>query len=284
MSARSANLFIASDYSLAECAFLLQHLGEPPLVALADGTPTGVNELQVQKLLTRTYELEALRAARSIPWFGLAGIKRILQRYLDWMQTTAIMRSRVKGSRDGRVRHAAALPSMCAWDDGRPFIGGIGADSHQIMTAIEASGARTPLYCDLSIPEGQDGAIPDLTGIAPWASEVGDVAKTATSLAESTPSELIVRKHGSQKQFGAFECPLCGKAEEFKQGNQASRSLAMGRMMKHLKLTKDDVDRHRILYARVRDGKPAKQGEDKLPQRREAGRGAASPAIGASRG
>lgn len=283
MSARSADLFIASDFSLAECTFLLDKLGQPPLVALADGTPTGVVEVQVRKLLTRVYELEALRTARNVPWFGIVGLKRMLERYLDWVRTTQVMRARVKNHRDGRIRHAAALPSMCAWDDGRPFIGGIGADAYQVMTAIEADGSRTPLYCDLSIPEGQDGSLPDLTGIAPWAS-VGDTAKTATALAESTPSTIIVRKHGAKQQFGAFECPLCGKAEEFKQGNQASRSLALGRLMKHLKLTKDDVDRHRILYTRVKEGKVPEAGESKVPQRRASGSGAARPAVGASRG
>lgn len=281
MSARSADLFLASDYSLAECRFLLDHLGEPPLVALNDGTPTGVNPAQVRKLLTRGYELDALRTARGIPWFGFEGIRRILQRYLDWIATTQIMRARVKSHRDGRVRQAAAIPSMCAWDDGRPFIGGIGADAYQVVTAIEADGSRTPLYCDLTIPEGQEGSIPDLAGIAPWAG-AGDTAQTATALAESTPSSIIERKQGARKQFGTFECPLCGKAEEFKQGNQASRSLALGRVMKHLKLAKDDVDRHRILYARVKEGKVPTRGEDKVPQRRAPGHGAAHVAVGAS--
>ena len=265
--------FAASAYSLQENAFLLEHLGESPVVACDDvDLPRGVNVAAVRPILQRTYDLEELaRSRRAVPWLGYDRLKEVIQLFLDWMAITKEMKRRAVGM-NIEMRRAAAIPSMHLWDDNEPFLHGIGADSGRVLTMINEHNERLPLYVNLRETAGS-GGIDSLAGVAAWIRVRKDARKAVvakTGVAPRNPAhvdeaadddtdplqaDLVFKKFGRRDEKNTVTCPHCGQSETFASGNARSKGAAMARMIKHLRQAKDQVAAHRHLLTRVQRGK-----------------------------
>jgi hypothetical protein len=68
-------------YSIEENQFLLDHLGEPPVVALRVIPPTVV-PAAVSPAIHRVYELCELEKHNKTPWAGLEAVKDSIKVYL----------------------------------------------------------------------------------------------------------------------------------------------------------------------------------------------------------
>lgn len=218
--------FEPAIFSHEELRFLLDHVDKPPVVALSKGVPKGVNVKTIQGWLERLYNLQQLQDHNGQVWAGYDAVKNSIVRYLAWLELTAEIRRR------GGPPHA----SLYAWDTkGQAFKYGIDSDSGFVRNEILADGSRKPF--GLKLLE-KDGVYTNLiSDIAPWLKQGGSAAVQ--------DEELIVVKNG---KFGKFECPICGKSEEFQTASRNAENLARSRIAKHLKSARQEVARHRALY------------------------------------
>lgn len=223
-----------AEYSLEECRFLLQHIGEPAIVAVDGGVPIGVNEVQVRPLLGRVYELEELRKHKAHAWAGIEAVKTAFAKFLQWMDTTAEIQRR------GGPKHV----SMYGVDGaGRLFKYAIGSDSGMVRSAITGrNGTRERFAVELTRPDGQ--ILPSLDDIAPWLQ--GDPERFAGDKVEEDWGQKKGKKFLSPN--GTIRCTICGRSETFRTDNHASYNAARARLIRHLKNAKEEIDRHLILH------------------------------------
>lgn len=269
--------FEGARFSNAECRFLLEHLGQPSIVALGDedtDLPDGVNEAQVVPILDRTYQLhlyeQSQREKLENPdlrcWCGFEELKRVLQETLNWRETVQELKRCTRGSRD-EIRRAAAAPSLFLWDPDTdiPYLGGIGSDAEFTQHALAEDGIKIPLYTELH--ESGEGAIRSLTGVAPFV-RAKTQAEEHSKLADITPHELVTREY---ETTGVMECPICGKAEEFELNRESTKRSAYMRMMSHLKRSTVKKDQHELLHKRLQSGKAgSRENRQRVQERQEA--------------
>lgn len=225
--------FEPAKLSLEECRFLLQTIGDPPVVALHGEIPAGVNVAAVEPVLSRIYEYEQLRQHRGIEWAGIEAIKTSLIEYLEWHAQCLKTRRHYP-----HVRFA----SQFVWDSsGRPFKYGIGADSgDMIRTRILPDGTRKVLGVNLN---GESVSDSDLAEAAPWLSST-----PAAGLPPPIDTMEIDEAHGT------MSCPICKFTQQFKPTSRPSQMACRSRMLKHFKIARTEKDRHAILYAKLSSG------------------------------
>jgi len=199
-------------YSIEENQFLIEHLGEPPLVALRSLPPT-VNPRAVTPVLEEIYSLEQLREHRGEEWAGVDAVKASLKRYVEealkWQND----------KRRGRVR----FPSMHIFDTkGRPHRGGPGSDSGRVKSYFDAQGERKEFALELS-------------------GEVEDVWKAPTQ-ADAPKSGIKLND-----ELNRWEC-FCGWTSSFNPDSRSSQNAARARMSKHLRTATDQVEVHREIH------------------------------------
>ncbi len=213
--------------SLPECAFILDHLGESPTVALHGGVPHGVNPIEITRHLTEFRTREELRAERGVPWAGFDLIKNSISAYLEWQARTREIQAQ------GGPRH----PSMFTWDSqGNISRGGIGSDSSDMVRSyITDDGERIKFGVTL----GLDPTITsDARGLMPW---VGVRSETHRMIDTLT--------HDADK--GTITCGICQFTQSYKvKGGRGAYNMARGHMSRHLKRAKDEIARHRVLHRR----------------------------------
>lgn len=231
------NVFQPATLSLAENKYLLDHLGEPPVVALSYDLPRGVNPNALRPVFERFYEFEELRKHRNYAWAGLDRIKEAVLGFLEWMEVCAEV------NRRGGPKH----PSMYAYDGmGNSFKGGIGSDSGVVQSRLlNADGDREYFAVDLRRPDG--ALLPDLAEIAPWMSPKKREGQPADSVLEDWGERDAKGK--AKSPHGTITCGICGFASAFQTANRNSYNSARARMGAHLKRqAKTEVQRHRSLY------------------------------------
>lgn len=219
------NDFEPAIFSEDELKFLLDHMEKPPVVALSKVPPT-VNRRTVKTWLERLYDLEQLKLHNGTVWAGYDVVKDSILRYLAWSERT----------REIRRRGGPHNASMYAWDStGGASKYGIDSDAGCVRSEILEDGTRRRFGVKLLEKDGQFTDL--LSEVAPWVPGKGKPAGFS--------DDLVTKVNG---KFGAFECPICGKAEEFSTANRASKSAAWARMSQHLKRAKSETARHRLLH------------------------------------
>src|SRR3990167_7378858 len=223
------------EFSLEEGAWLLQHLGEPWVVASREIHPTrnlaadprkdknpiiypdGVNPNAVKPVIDRVHELEQLKAHNGSPWAGVDALKTAIEAYLT--QARRWQADKRKG--------APRFPSLASYDTkGRPHVSGPGSDSGKVKTYFARDGVRKEFRVEY-VPSGQG------QWVAEWAEQVAEVDQPVIG--------LIVNK--DQRRIECF----CGHTEKFNPESRASFNAARARISKHLRADKvqEFVEQHR---------------------------------------
>lgn len=210
------NVFDPVEFSEEECVFLIDHLGEPPVVA-SRAVVYPVNPRAVVPAITRIYEMMELEKHEGIKWVGVEKVRSSLKTFLEQSERW----------RQDAKRGAPSYPSMYTFDGrGRAIRGGVGSDSGRVKTYFGPDGKRAKFAVEL-IPTVAYEWTPD------WAQpdEKGNEALGLTM----------------NHDLNRVEC-FCGHTESFKGESRSSITAARARMSKHLRKTNQDVDKHRELY------------------------------------
>jgi len=212
------NQFDPVTFSHEENTWLLEHLGEPTVIALRN-LRDGVNRKQVKELLDRVQELEEIKKHEGLDWIGIDAIKAAIKTYLStdskWEQDHK------------RNPRAPRFPSLYSFDSkGRAHIGGPGSDSGRVRTYFDAKGNRVPFAINLTVDNIPDWAPPGF----------GDGGT------EKVENGLVVNDTANR-----IEC-FCGHTEQFKASSRSSFAAARARISKHLRRATENTDQHRELY------------------------------------
>jgi hypothetical protein len=207
--------------SLEENRFIIDHLGEPPVVA-ARALPNYPNVVSdaVMPHIRRAYELIQLAAnpedgETPIRWIGVDAIKAAAKTYLE---------QSAKWERDYRLRKAPRFPSMYSFDSkGRPHRGGTGSDSGMVKTYFDKEGKRHDFAVEY-IPDYIPDWVPGWVG-------------TGTDVLEHGIRVDVEKER--------VECTVCNHTEKFDNDSPNSINLAKARMSKHLRGATTEVDAHR---------------------------------------
>lgn len=215
--------FYPARLSYAELDFLLDHMEEPPAVALQGELPRGVNPSAIEQVLVPMYELEQLRIHRRTTWAGFDAVRDVIVRYQEWDKLARDVKSQ------GGPRH----PSMHAWDSqGNMTKGTPGTDSYDMVrTEILEDGSRRPLYIgDLRrVTQAKQG--PKF----PWV--------------KRQEEGIDAIEHDDVK--GLLTCSICAHTISYKTGSgRAALNMARGQMARHLKGARAEEQRHKALYRR----------------------------------
>jgi hypothetical protein len=223
------DVFEPAFFSIAENRFLLANLGKPAIIAMDGRLPEGVLPAAVEPVLTRVEQLEHLASSRNKPWAGLAKLKDAIARYLNWMERSAA----------AKERGAPGAPSMYAWGvKGKPQQFAIGADSGYVQHEMISRHERKPFAVHLLESEAAPLFEDTLFGGTGAPADV----------AHQTTDEVRLRVTGNA---GAYSCSICAKAFDFKTDNNRQAQMAWANINKHMRQTKSDVNRHRILGSRL---------------------------------
>ena len=221
---RGIERFEPATLSLAELQFVLDHLGQPLVVALHDIQPdSGVHPNEIRKTIGRFADLEALQETRGLPWAGYDAVRESIIRYLEWHQRSLDI------WQAGGPRH----PSQFGWDStGAMYPGVIGSDSQKMVRSeITEQGEYRAFAVDLNRAVATTAA----SSLMPW-------------LKGKSPATSRTDKLEHDETKGLLTCGVCGFTTKYdpKRG-RAGMALARGAMSKHLKTAKDEIARHRRL-------------------------------------
>lgn len=200
-------------FSLEECEFLLEHLGQSPTTAL-EVIPKTVAKASVQPEIERVYELlERDKTSRKLPWIGLEAIKDAVRMYLNQSKKweNDFVRSRGRAPR---------FPSLCTFDSkGRAYLGGVGSDSGMVKTYFDANGNRVAFAIDVMLDDYVE-----------WKPEwIAGTDQLSGDLKEDAVNNRV-------------ECKVCGHTETFRPESHSSVNAAKARMRKHLKTDKNNLN------------------------------------------
>jgi hypothetical protein len=223
-------VFEPAYYSIAELQFLLDHVGESPVVAMHGGVPKGVNPNMMTPTLAKLYEMQELQEKRGVIWAGVEAIKDSILAYLDWHSRS------IEIKRRGGPRH----PSMYAWEDiGKGKVKAIkyapGSDAEMVRSRIDESGEQVKF--GVALQRTPEEALGDMSDLMPWVKGSPDKPKVI--------DEII---HDPVKGF--MQCSICGFAKNYNTSSHQSQNLAKAHVIKHLKSASKDVERHRRLHLR----------------------------------
>jgi hypothetical protein len=234
--------FDPTDYSIKENEFLLEHLGEPTVVALRAvpqasplakpffkdknpvNYPQGINPAAIRPILDRINELQQLEKHESVQWVGVEKIKAAIRVFLRENAKWSDDHKRTKG-------RAPRWPSLSSFDaKGRPHRGGPGSDAGKVRTYFGPAGERIPFAVDLMTEY-----------IAKWdAPGHTEAPSDARLFVDATANRIECRvKVGDG---------ICGHTEKYKPEARASYTAARARMSKHLRRATENVEEHRELH------------------------------------
>ena len=214
----TVELFEPADYSLAELAFLREHLGESPTVAFHGGVlPKGVNPDAVRPALERFVQLAELEKIKQVPWIGPEAVKDSIDRFISFQDKC------LAGQAMGDVRH----PSQHTWDStGASSKSGIGSDaSDKVRNELLPDGTRRPFAVQL---------VGTARGKSRWA------RGGATALQDD---KIVLAANGT------LTCTICDKTvahyEPLKGSRAKNKALAEAR--KHCMKSSNEQARHRAI-------------------------------------
>lgn len=210
-------------FSHAENQFLLDHLGEPSVVALRKITEKGVNPAAIKPILERVNELAQLESVDGDKWVGIEAIKQAIRVY---------QRESAKWAYDKkRFRGAPRFPSLYSYDGkGRPHRGGPGSDSGRVRTYFGPAGERLPFEVQLTGDYQAEWAAPGMTE--------GTVSAGLRVDADVNRIECLVPVGDS----------VCGHTESYKPDSRSSYNAARARMSKHLRKAVQEKEAHMELH------------------------------------
>ena len=211
-------VFDPVKFSIAECEYLLETLGQPTVVAMRNlPATTGVSPTSIKVMLDRVNELQQLENHEGLKWVGVEAVKDAIKVYL---------REQTKWQNVRKIKPTAPrFPSMYSYDSkNRPHWGGVGSDSGQVKTYFDEKGQRHEFALALTDVEPAD-----------WAPEWADAVKGTDMPGGDIKHDADARR---------LEC-FCGHTEQYKPDSHSSFNACKARMAKHLKTAKDEVDRHR---------------------------------------
>lgn len=222
--------FYPAKLSDAELEFLLDHMEDPPTVALQGELPKGVNPRAIEHVLEPMFQLEQLRVHRGRAWAGFDQVRDVIVRYREWH----------KLSLDSQAMGGPRHPGQYHWDSAGVMTKGVpGTDSAEMVrTEILEDGSRRDLYLpDLRRPvQSKQG--PNL----PW-------LRKSRAEADARANTLDVVQHDDSK--GLMTCTICGHVVTYRTGaGRTAINMARGQMARHLKSTRKEPTRHRELYRR----------------------------------
>lgn len=212
----SVEAFEPAKYSLQELAFLRDHLGESPNVALHGGAPAGVNPAAIRTALGRFTELDELSRVRNVPWAGYEPIKNSIERFISFQEKC------LEGQAQGEPRH----PSQKTWDSmGNMSDGGIGSDASEMV--------RTEL-----LPDGTR---------RPFAVPLVNVTRKSRMWGVKVPGQT--EPDAITHSNGAYTCTICQKGVASYDPDQGSRARnkAKAEARKHCMKATKEVARHRAI-------------------------------------
>ena len=116
--AESVDVFNPVLLSLEENQFVIDHAGEPPVVASrAIPQYPGANPVAVMPHIQKIFEFLQLEQHERIAWVGVESIKGAAKTYLE---------QAAKWKRDKELRRSPRFPSMHSFDSkGRARLGGV---------------------------------------------------------------------------------------------------------------------------------------------------------------
>jgi hypothetical protein len=209
-------------FSNAENQFLLEHLGDIPIVARRAVTAP-VNPRAVMPIIERVDELKRLEAVDGSKWVGIEPIKAAIKKWFEQSARWAYDNKRNK--------KAPRWPSLSSFDGrGKAHRSGPGSDSGRVRTWFGPAGERIPFEVQL---------LPD--NVAPW--------EAPPNTEQSASPGLFV-----DSQSNRVECRVkvgdgyCGHTESYRAESRASYSAARARMSKHLRKATVETEAHRALH------------------------------------
>jgi len=207
--------------SLEENQFVLDHVGEPPVVAMGVPRPVQVTEAAVRPVLEGIYELLEREKHEGLKWVGVEAVKSAIRTYLE---------QSAKWEKNKSRRGAPRFPSMYSFDGrGKAHWRGIGSDSEFVRTYFDATGNRVPFAISL-LPARE----------AAWKPEW--ITKESVEALPKITQSLVVND-----DLHRIEC-FCGHTEVFREDSRSSYNAARARMSKHLRKSTDRIDDHRELH------------------------------------
>jgi hypothetical protein len=217
------NVFDPVLCSNADNLFLLDHLGEPTVVAMRSLQPPAT-PATVRPILDRINELQSLEKADGEKWVGVNACKQAIK---TWMAQNA------KWAHDYKTkRNAPRWPSLYSYDaQGRPHRSGPGSDSGRVRTHFGPNGERIPFAVNL---------VPDVQ--TPWEGPISTEQPLSSGLkvdAETHRIECLVKLDNGS---------ICGHTESYKDSSRSSYNAARARMSKHLRKTTENMDGHRAVH------------------------------------
>lgn len=207
------NIFDPVKYSIKENEYLREVLGQPTIVALRS-KPADVNVAAVRPVLERIQELVDLEKHANLEWCGVDALKKSITIYLEQAEKWSLDKRR------GRPRY----PSMHTFDSrGVAHRSGPGSDQGQVRTYFEGD-KRIKFEVQL-IADNVEEYRPE------WFE------------ADKPKNGLILDKDKNR-----IECSVCGHTETYRPDSRGSYNVARGRMSKHLRNAKDEVQAHREIH------------------------------------
>lgn len=215
-------VFDPVQFSQSENEFLLEHLGQPTVVALRDAKYP-VNPRAVRPVLERVNELIDLEKHDGTKWVGVERLKESIR---EWFKQNAKWAFDHK-----RNKKAPRWPSLYSYDSkGRPHWSGPGSDSGQVRTYFGKAGERIPFAVNL-IPDNY------VEWVAPAFTEQSGVKELYVDPEANRIECRVVTNDG-----------ICGHTESYKAGSRSSYNAARARMSKHLRKATDNAEAHRELH------------------------------------
>lgn len=228
-----------------ENEFLLEHLGQPTLVALRtikgvtnpkpvhtkEKNPTiypeGVVPSAVKPILDGINELMDLEKHEGIKWVGIEKVKDAIK---VWLRENAKWAADFKRTRGRAPRY----PSLYSFDArGKAYLSGPGSDSGEVRTYFGPSGERIPFEIDLMSDY-----------VAEWAPPAVHEDITDVHLKVDAEASRIECRVPKRDEAGV----VCGHVETYKAGSRASYNAARARMSKHLRKETDNAEVHREVH------------------------------------
>lgn len=220
--------FDPTKLSLDECRFVLDHVGEPPVVALNAPRAEQVTLAAVKPVIEGVYELLELEKHDGIQWAGVEAVKDATRTYIEQSEKWA--KQWEKNKHLPPSARPPRFPTMYSWDArGRWHWRGIDSDSEFVKTYFDAEGKRIPFKISLIAQEP--------VFLPEWLR-----ATTAPTVDTKTNWKLV-----ENVKLNRLECP-CGHTESFRGESRASYSAARARMSKHLRKATVEVENHRELH------------------------------------
>ena len=217
------DLFDPPTFSNEELVWLLDHLGDPPVVAFRQPLPPQVNSKAVRPVIERVYELVEVEKHEGEKWLGIEAIKSAIKtyqiKYAEW--ASAHRRS---------PRGVPRFPTLFRKDTARRmFRGGIGSDAGQVRSYEDGNGNRQYFAVALNTPADE-------------VSTLGDRPEVPTL------PETAARKLVHNDDFGVVTCPVCKHTQNYDPDSASGRNIARARMATHLKTAMNEPDWHRAVY------------------------------------